>query len=146
MEIGSVGSSSRLLEALEKLGTSQGEGLVSSGPSPVPDGLAKAFERLLDEAADPRSDAVSADAAAPAEGRPPADMASPSDEGTMTADIPAEGHDAPQPPEVSGPLMSHTELYRLQFQIAMLKIEAESGSQVSQKTSQGIDALLRNQS
>ena len=42
--------------------------------------------------------------------------------------------------------MSPSELYRLQFQVAMLRLQADTGSQVSQKTTQGLDSLLRNQS
>ena len=49
-------------------------------------------------------------------------------------------------PEVDTPLLSPTELYRLQFQVAMLRLQADTGSQVNQKAAQGLDSLLRNQS
>ena len=50
MDIGSIASSSsRLLEALERVGVSPGEGLVSSGPSPVPEALARKFEALMEQ-------------------------------------------------------------------------------------------------
>ena len=48
MDAVSIASSNRLLEAFERMGLSQGEGLVSSGPSPVPEAASRAFERLME--------------------------------------------------------------------------------------------------
>ena len=65
-------------------------------------------------------------------------------------DMRVETQDAPSDAsfhhEGTAPLMSHTELYHLQVQLAMLKVQSTAGSQVSQKAAQGMDSLLRNQS
>ncbi|WP_346666490.1 hypothetical protein [uncultured Mailhella sp.] len=142
MDAVSVASSSRLLEALERMGVSQGEGLISSGPSPVPDSLARAFERLMDQPEASAENALRSGQAAETQATSlPREEVSPDIDvvsdvsGKSTAATPAET-----------PLPSPTELYRLQFQVAMLRHELDTGSQVAQKASQGLDSLLRNQS
>ena len=146
MYIGSVASSSsRLLEALERLGVSQGEGLVSSGPSPVPEGLARRFEALMEQ--EPSGVAARADTALPPSGNMEG-VSSVRQEDSFrveAADNLPEKESA-RLPEVDTPLLSPTELYRLQFQVAMLRLQADTGSQVNQKAAQGLDSLLRNQS
>ena len=146
MDAVSISSANRLLEAFERLGATQGEGLVSSGPSPVPKELARMFEQLMDQQ--------------PADMQPSADSLSNRPSAAQNAgDIPRS--DAPkdisavdrapdQPNAVQmqteTPLISPSELYRLQFHVAMLRHEADIGSQVTQKATQGLDSLLRNQS
>ena len=49
-------------------------------------------------------------------------------------------------PETETPLLTPSELYRLQFQVAMLRLQADTGSKVNQQATQGFDSLLRNQS
>ena len=146
MDAVSISSSTRLLEAFERMGASQGEGLVSSGPSPVPTELARTFEHLMEQA--------------PSELQPTAESLPGQSPAVLSADVLP---DSDLPKEVSAvdnttgtehavtmpsdpPLMSPSELYRLQFQVAMLRLQADTGSQVSQKTTQGLDSLLRNQS
>lgn len=143
MDAVSVASSSRLLEAFERMGISQGEGLVSSGPSPVPDSLARAFEKLLEQAdVQPQTATPSA---RPAETQ----AAFPSLETEQAHGTePVNGvSGAESSASAAGPeLISPAEFYHLQFQAAMLRHEAETASQVTQKTTQGLDSLLRNQS
>ena len=150
MDIGAVSGSSKLLEALEKLGTSEGAGLVSSGPSPVPPELARAFEQLMQEP-DPSSQLTAPGTDAPSSSISQAQEAPPLEDIQSSGhDLRVETQDAPTDVslqhEGSEPLMSHTELYHLQFQLAMLKVLSTTGSQVSQKAAQGMDSLLRNQS
>lgn len=142
MDAVSVASSSRLLEALERMGVSQGEGLVSSGPSPVPDSLARAFERLMDQ---PNASAETPLRSGQAAETQAASL--PREENSLHIDAVSDvsGKTAAAAPAET-PLPSPTELYRLQFQVAMLRHELDTGSQVAQKTSQGLDSLLRNQS
>lgn len=150
MDVGGISASSRLFEALEKLATSEGAGLVSSGPSPVPPDLARAFEQLLQEPGpELQENSLTLDVQSPGAGdiQPASGVRHPQDgiqdgiaeslEGCNTT----SGHTTPDVP-----LMSHTELYQLQFQLAMLKIQSTTGSQVSQKAAQGFDSLLRSQS
>lgn len=150
MDIGAVSGSSKLLEALEKLGISEGAGLVSSGPSPVPPELARAFEQLMQEP-DPSSQLSAPGSDAPPPSTPQVQEAPPLEDTQFSGqDMRVETQDAPSDvsfqPEGTAPLMSHTELYHLQFQLAMLKVQSTTGSQVSQKAAQGMDSLLRNQS
>ena len=150
MDVGAVSTSSRLLEALEKLSSSEGAGLVSSGPSPVPPELARAFENLMQEPGpELQENALKADAPSAGAGRT-GEASGIQDAAAEPQDMRAEGlerTDAPSPqPAAEAPLMSHTELYRLQFQLAMLKLQSTTGSQVSQKAAQGFDSLLRSQS
>ncbi len=146
MDAVSISSANRLLEAFERLGATQGEGLVSSGPSPVPKELARMFEQLMDQQ--------------PADMQPSAETLSGRSSAVQSVeDLPRS--DAPKdvsavenaPDSASSvqmqaetPLMSPSELYRLQFHVAMLRLQADTGSQVSQKATQGMDSLLRNQS
>lgn len=69
----------------------------------------------------------------------------------------ARGADAPATPDaqlrevaqlldrVAGGQATPTELYRLQYMVGMLRVQASSGVQVSQQGSQGMEALLRQQ-
>lgn len=142
MDAISLDSSSRLLEAFERMSIPQGEGLVSSGPSPVPDALSRAFEQLLEQ-----SDARPASAGTA--GQPEVQNVSPSARDATSKDSVAENVSADRS-AVTGaseaPLLSPSELYHLQFQVAMLRFQADSGYQVTQKTTQGLDSMLRNQS
>ena len=147
MDIGSIASSSsRLLDALERLGVSQGEGLVSSGPSPVPEGLARKFSSLMEQ--DPSGFTARTDTSLPQQPGAVDGVSSVQPEESFRverADSVPE-NDAVRLPETETSLLSPTELYRLQFQVAMLRLQADTGSQVHQKAAQGLDSLLRNQS
>lgn len=69
----------------------------------------------------------------------------------------ARGADAPATPDaqlrevgqllerVAGGQATPAELYRLQYMVGMLRVQASSGVQVSQQGSQGMEALLRQQ-
>ena len=150
MDVGGISTSSRLFEALEKLATSEGAGLVSSGPSPVPPDLARAFEQLMqDPGPELQDNSLTLDGPPPGTG----DIQTPS--GVQTPQPNAqeaklEGLDgcdtASRQMAAEMPLMSHTELYQLQFQLAMLKLQSATGAQASQKAAQGFDSLLRSQS
>lgn len=148
MDIGfTTSTTSRLLDALERTGLSPGEGLVSSGPSPVPADLARMFESLMEqgqpamptEAADlsrqtvPRTDKT---ASAGVGGEPLRTEGTEPVRGNESAPIRGGEETLPSP----------SELYRLQFQVGMLRFQAEIGSNVKQQTTQGLDSLLRNQS
>ena len=148
MDIGAISGSTRLLEAFEKLGTSEGAGLISSGPSPVPPDLARAFEQLMQEPASApgktdrdahASSPVQYQYTAPLEDAPPVaqDMRVERKDGHTAAKL--QSDEAPA-------FISPTELYHLQFQLAMLKLQSTTATQISQKTAQGLDSLLRNQS
>lgn len=146
MDAVSINSSNRLLEAFERLGASQGEGMVSSGPSPVPKELVRTFEQLMEQApSELRSTAESLPGQSPA-----VQSADVLPDSTFQKDVFAVDNTTGTEHAVSmptdPPLMSPSELYRLQFQVAMLRLQADTGSQVSQKTTQGLDSLLRNQS
>ena len=146
MDIGSIASSSsRLLEALERVGVSPGEGLVSSGPSPVPEALARKFEALMEQESSGQG--------------PRTDIPLQQSQGTENVssirqeeDFRVDGAGQTQEtspaglPETEAPLLSPSELYRLQFQVAMLRLQADTGSKVNQQATQGFDSLLRNQS
>lgn len=143
MDAVSLASSNRLLEAFERMSIPQGEGLVSSGPSPVPEALSRAFEQLLEQSDAGPSSAGTA-------GQTEAQNVSPSARDAASEDSRvAEGvfADRSSVTEASeAQLLSPSELYHLQFQVAMLRFQADSGYQVTQKTTQGLDSLLRNQS
>lgn len=143
MDAVSLASSNRLLEAFERMSLPQGEGLVSSGPSPVPDALSRAFEQLLEQP-DVRPDASGT------AGQPEVhDVSSSARDAAAEDRRTAESLSADRG-SISGasetPLLTPSELYHLQFQVAMLRFQADSGFQVTQKTTQGLDSLLRNQS
>ena len=143
MDAVSIASSNRLLEAFERMGLSQGEGLVSSGPSPVPEAASRAFERLMEQSETTPPDPSAGqpvetrETAFPGRNDAPRDLDAPE---TVRSDAVAS------PAGLETPLLSPSELYRLQFQVAMLRLQADTGSQVTQKTSQGLDSQLRNQS
>ena len=46
---------------------------------------------------------------------------------------------------VTGGNLSAVELYRLQYLVGMLQVQASSGSKVSQQAGQGIESLLKQQ-
>ena len=143
MDAVSLASSSRLLEAFERMNFPQGEGLVRSGPSPVPESLSRAFEQLLDQTG-------LQSAPGEAAGQPDVQKTSPSLKDAMSDEDMAPEQTAERLSSAStasdAPLLTPSELYSLQFQVAMLRFQADSGSQVTQKTTQGLDSLLRNQS
>ena len=139
----SIASSNRLLEAFERMSVPQGEGLVSAGPSPVPDSLSRAFEQLLEKA-----DAQPApmDSTGRTEmGKTEFSGQDAVQENRASPDA-VDGDVRPASPGGEEPLLTPSELYHLQFQVAMLRFQADSGYQVTQKTTQGLDSLLRNQS
>lgn len=139
----SIASSNRLLEAFERMSVPQGEGLVSAGPSPVPDSLSRAFEQLLEKA-----DAQPAhmDSTGRTEmGKTDFSGQDAVQENRASPDA-VDGDVRPASPGGEEPLLTPSELYHLQFQVAMLRFQADSGYQVTQKTTQGLDSLLRNQS
>ncbi len=146
MDIGSVvSSSSRLLEALERLGLSQGEGLVSSGPSPVPEALARKFEALMEQ--DVSGQGLRTDIPLP-RGQSTENVSSIRQEEDFRVDGAGQTPEnrTARLPETETPFPSPSELYRLQFQVAMLRLQADTGSKVNQQAAQGLDSLLRNQS
>ena len=49
--------------------------------------------------------------------------------------------DFPRPGAVGGP----EELFRVQYLVGMLKVQAQAGQQTSQSASQGMESLLRQQ-
>ena len=134
-------ASTRLLQAFEKMGSSPGEGLAGNGPSPVPRELARQFEDLLQEGGG-AAPAPSAAGSSRAESVSP-DVGAGNDAGAVEK---ASGADAAEGIPAEPVLLSPTELYSLQFHVAMLRFTAETGSQLQQKTAQGFDSLLRTQS
>jgi hypothetical protein len=146
MDISSaVTSSSRLLDAFERMGLSQGEGLISSGPSPVPQEAAKMFEQLMEHPQSiegefhPSARSVQHIQDMPhiqdTERDTPLQLeATDTSQQSMTA----------QTPETYLP--TPVECYQWQFQVAMLRLQTDTGSQVQQQAAQGMDSLLRNQS
>ncbi|MBP3730845.1 MAG: hypothetical protein J6I40_05165 [Mailhella sp.] len=136
MDLAAISSAaSHLIEAFEKMHAPAGEGLVSSGPSPVPDELVRNFEQMLSENAGMEPASVQAnDAASPVRSGQYAGDTGYGD--AMQINAAPEAHTLLQP----------SELYSLQFHVAMLRFMTDSGSQVQQKTVQGLDSLLRNQS
>ncbi len=154
MDISSLTASTRLMDAFEKMGVSEGSGLVSSGPSPAPKELVQKFEALMRqgpeqgtemraEQANAALDSAQAGKPHAAQGTAPLDKAAAPDAVRPASDAGRAGQGT-APAET--PLLSHMDLYRLQFQIAMLKVQGETGSQISQKAAQGMDSLLRQQS
>lgn len=143
MDTVSLDSSNRLLEAFERMSVPQGEGLVSSGPSPVPDALSRAFENLLEQ-----NGVQAAPEGLVEQTNVPQAVPSSTDAATGEGLRPENVKEAPSSaPSASGEaLLSPSELYRLQFQVAMLRFQADAGQQVTQKTTQSLDSLLRNQS
>ena len=139
----SIASSNRLLEAFERMSVPQGEGLVSAGPSPVPDSLSRAFEQLLEKA-----DAQPAHM--DSTGRTELGRTDFSGQEEVQQSRPStnaiDGDALVSSRNGETPLLTPSELYHLQFQVAMLRFQADSGYQVTQKTTQGLDSLLRNQS
>ena len=144
MDAVSTASASRLLKELDRMGLSKGEGLVSSGPSPVPHAVSRAFEQLMEQTDVPSPAVGSAETS---QGMRTTAL-SPEEKGIVDSspsDMPA-GEVSRASPSVEAPLISPQELYHLQFQVAMLRHEVDTGFQVTQKTTQGLDSLLRNQS
>ena len=127
MDVAAVSSAaSRLIEAFEKMSASRGEGLTGAGPSPVPEGLARQFEELLTRGTETpqvtsaqQKDIVSFDSSATPEAVNPAYAQS---------------------------TLSITDFFSLQFKVSMVRFTMETGSQMQQKTAQGFESLLKNQS
>ncbi|MBO4317761.1 MAG: hypothetical protein J5855_05755, partial [Mailhella sp.] len=120
-------------------------------PSPVPDNLARQFEKLLEDPA------TSGQPKAEQSIRPPAESGTVRTESVQISEhseihvekagsSEAIGKAADGSPAGAGWLPSPTELYSLQFQVAMLRFTAESGSQVQRQASEGLNSLLRGQS
>ncbi|HJD98153.1 hypothetical protein [Mailhella massiliensis] len=148
MDIGSVASSSsRLLDALERMGLSQGEGLISSGPSPVPGELARMFESLMErEQPSLQAQEVGLFPGNASGTERASSIAREGDFFRSEGVEQASGSGASPSPGMEETLISPSELYRLQFQVGMLRFQAETGSNVKQQATQGLDSLLRNQS
>lgn len=157
MDAGSlIGSSVRLWDAFERMGVSQGEGLVSSGPSPAPKELVREFEKLMAQEHSPQAiQNTSPSADYPEPVRPYEPLRTEAIEGTRLADgtervqktqeASQSDVDAPRRGEAGQPV-DHIQFYQIQFQVGMLRQLAEAGSQVSKQASQGMDSLLRQQS
>ena len=148
MDIGfTTSTTSRLLDALERSGLSPGEGLVSSGPSPVPDNLARMFESLMEQG-QPAVQTENAEFSRNMSMRADKNAAVGSGEEPLRTGNTEPGRGSESAPIRGGEetLISPSELYRLQFQVGMLRFQAEIGSNVKQQTTQGLDSLLRNQS
>ena len=143
MDIGALSSSSgasRLLEALERMRTPTGEGLVSSGPSPVPRELSREFEQLMEQ--EPEGFNVHDSVSAP-EALNQGEF-SRSEDKSFQIDAPGD-----RPVETlpnAEQLFTPEQLYHVQFAAGMLRIQVESVSKISQQASQGFDSLLRTQS
>ena len=143
MDIGALSSApgaSRLLEALERMRTPPGEGLVSSGPSPVPRELSREFEQLMEQEPEgfQAHESVSApDAVNQGEFFRTEDKSLQVD---TVGDRPVD-----HTPNVEQ-IFTPEQLYQVQFAAGMLRIQVESVSKISQQASQGFDSLLRTQS
>jgi len=173
MEISSVASSSsKLLEALEKLGTSQGTDLRSTGPLGVPSqDVIRLFEDAMNNGQQNPQTVFSEqkDLSHNVEQSP--DTLS---DGTVRID---STHSSAQADFLSQPVdsankssqvnhsaknniqelqeliecltqgnINPSELYRLQYLIGMLKVHATSGEQTSQQISQSFESILKQQS
>lgn len=139
MDIGALSSSgASLLDMLERLRAPQSG---STGPSPVPDALAREFERLMEQPPETQDSDIlqprAASGTTPAEQRP-----APEDGLRIDAADSVMAEPVPAVPM----LFSPEQLYHLQFLTSMLRIQVESVSKVSQQTAQGFDSLLRAQS
>ncbi len=133
-ELGTVASyigTPGLSDIYELWNSFAGEGLESSGPSPVPSSLAKEFDDLMNAGAPDVSDPS----------RIGASDGTQSTSGTLS-EIPDAVTDIP-----SGPvgLPSPEELYGLQFSLGMMKVGFESLSNGTRAMEQNVDALLRAQ-
>ena len=127
MDVAAVSSAaSNLIEAFEKMNAPQGDGLKGTGPSPVPESLARQFEDLLAHGTEtPQATSV------------------------QQKDIAA--FEPTAAPEAASPVfaqnsLSITDFFSLQFKVAMVRFTMEAGSQMQQKTAQGFESLLKNQS
>jgi hypothetical protein len=97
------------------------------------------------------------DGTGPAERAGQAEPAEQADRARASGPEAARGADAPATPDaqlrevgqllerVAGGQATPAELYRLQYMVGMLRVQASSGVQVSQQGSQGMEALLRQQ-
>ena len=158
--LSSAGSgSTKLIEAFERMGLSQGEGLISSGPSPVPRELAQKFEMLMAQS-DGSASQGNTPAPQPENGIPAGESFQPSNAAASSGVSPLDktvyhsdgdtSHiDSIQKSgadDVSSVEFTPEELYHIQFLTAMFRLQTETASQVSQQTAQGLDSLLRAQS
>ena len=138
-----LSSAQRLFEAFEALGAERGGDLAGIGPSPAPAGLVRQFEELLAHGAEPPQGAL------PVEASGGASSDAPLSSGHVQEDIPAIGPAASvdaASPGGGGPLLSISDFFQLQFNVAMARFSLETGSQIQQKTAQGFESLLKNQS
>ena len=156
--LSSAGSgSTKLIEAFEQMGLSQGEGLISSGPSPVPRELAQKFEMLMAQS-DGSTSQGNTPAPHPENGIPAGEAfpnaaassgVSPLDETVYRSGSDSSHRDSIQKSgadDVSSVEFTPEELYHIQFLTAMFRLQTETASQVSKQTAQGLDSLLRSQS
>ena len=142
---------SRLLEAFERMTVSEGTGLVSSGPSPVPQELAQRFERLMELPPDGMQSVPPDPASYPARS---ADVTVFDNTPTVQPDDSKQVDNVLSSDKISVEtetpeavlVPSHTDFYQLQFQIGMLRMQVETSMKINQLTAQGVDSLLRNQS
>ncbi len=132
-------SAQRLIEAFEKIGTDRGVDRAGVGPSPPPAGLVRMFEDMLAHGAELHSPGM---AAAPAGVQPEAPGSPVTGESGLP---PVEGPGGAETvnPE---PALSIPDFFSLQFHVAMARFCMETGSQIQQKTAQGLESLLKNKS
>jgi hypothetical protein len=160
IKLGSLGDlSSKLLQLLEKSGISDGAELRSEGPSGPPDQeLVRAFEEALaggrdahPHAVGPRpgeetgtgmSDALRTDAVGTPQQIPRQDVRS------HEADFrhhPDSLQELESLTRIADGELRPEELFRIQYLVGMLKIQTESSMQITQKTAQGFESLLKQQ-
>ncbi len=109
-----------------------GEGLESSGPSPVPSSLAKEFDELMNAGT---SDIPDTSPSGVSDGSRPPSAPEPVAEDPDA--VISTGQEAVLSPE---------ELYGLQFSLGMMKVGFEATSNGTRSMEQNVDALLRAQS
>ncbi len=127
MDVAAVSSAaSRLIEAFEKMNAPRGEGLTGAGPSPVPDDLARQFENLLTQGTE----------------APQVTSVQQKDNVSFVSTAAPEAGN----PAYAQNTLSITDFFSLQFKVSMVRFTMEAGSQMQQKTAQGFESLLKNQS
>ncbi len=138
-----LSSAQRLFEAFEALGAERGGDLVGIGPSPAPADLVRQFEDLLAHGAEPPPGALPVEASGGVSSDAPLSPDRVQDD--LPSIEPTGSVDAASPGDVR-PMLSISDFFRLQFNVAMARFSLETGSQIQQKTAQGFESLLKNQS